>query len=709
MDTIKLLLVEDNPVDVTLFQKLLKKGKSGMYEIDVVGSLADALRALRRRKADAVILDLNLPDSKGFDTFRALRLDNPQAAIIVLTGEDDERMALQAVQAGAQDYIVKGELNDKSLGRAIRYAIERQSAETRISQLNSDLEKRIIELAGKNKELDKLSSILKLARDQALQAATFRSEFVAKMSHEIRTPIAAILGTMELLETTELTDEQRDLVQIVTASADSLLKVINEVLDYSKLESGEVELETKDFSPVRVIEGTADLVSDAAASKGLSMMSFIDPGVPEMLKGDPVRIRQILLNFLGNAIKFTNRGEITVQATREAFDESTYVIRFSVMDTGSGLSEEDIAQLFGPYAQIADGHTGLGLAISKRLIELMGGQIGVESEEGRGSTFWFSLRMTRSGKKFVDSLPLPSMASELVGLRVLVADDNKSTRYIMQTYLKAARFQVSTAASGDEALEMLRHAKQSELPYSVAIIGLTRGDGSVKLAHEIQEDPTISRTRLIYLSPTNNLGTGDELWQKGFTSYLSKPVRQASLIASVLDVMYGNYDTEVEIPESEDTSEFELNDEAKGVVPSAPKSILVAEDNKFLQQVLKRTLKLLGYKCDIAKNGTEAVSKHAKGDYALILMDCQMPLMDGYEATKKIREKEAPEKKHTPIVAMTASTQKAVRDKCFDCGMDHFLAKPVTMEHLQQVIAVLSKSAFLPLDEATENLDKKEE
>ena len=701
--TIKLLLIEDNPLDAKLFQRLLDRSSRTSYKLEFAGTLSDAFEFLESNgDIDAIVIDLNLPDSQGLDTFRAVRLKHPNLPLIVLTADDDDRLALKAVQAGAQDYIVKGDLSPMFLGRAIRYAIERQSSESRIHQLNHDLEKRVLDLAAANKNLDRLSHGLSLARDEAVQAAAYKSEFVAKMSHEIRTPIAAVLGTIDLLKTTDLNEEQKDLVEIIHASAESLLNSVSDVLDYSKLESGQVELEVKDFSPVRLLEGTADLVSQSASKKGLSIMSFVDPYIPEMLQGDPVRIRQILLNLLGNAIKYTKRGEVCVQATKESYDDLSMLVRFSVIDTGPGLSENDIANLFQPFSEAnaqtnesGDG-AGLGLTISKRLVELMGGQMGVESDEGRGSTFWFSIRLRRStNKKFLEALPLPSMASDLIGLRVLVADDTKSTRQIIQSYLKAARFHTSAAANSEEALEMLRHARQKDTPYDVAIIGLAKKDGSVKLAKEIQDDPTISRTRLVYLTQQNQNVEQDDLWKTGFSSCLTKPVRQAALIASIFDVMYGMLDNEIDTHEDEDetteTKEVESPDVPAKVRRDQAKKmkVLVAEDNKFLLQVMKRTLKHLGYTVDLAANGSEAVKKHASGEYGLILMDCQMPIMNGYEATSAIRKAEDG-KSRTPIVAMTASIQKSVREKCFECGMDDFLSKPVTIEQLQKVLSVLT-------------------
>ncbi len=701
--TIKLLLIEDNPLDAKLFQRLLDRSSRTSYKLEFAGTLSDAFQFLESNgDIDAIVIDLNLPDSQGLDTFRAVRLKHPNLPLIVLTADDDDRLALKAVQAGAQDYIVKGDLSPMFLGRAIRYAIERQSSESRIHQLNHDLEKRVLDLAAANKNLDRLSHGLSLARDEAVQAAAYKSEFVAKMSHEIRTPIAAVLGTIDLLKTTELNEEQKDLVEIIHASAESLLNSVSDVLDYSKLESGQVELEVKDFSPVRLLEGTADLVSQSASKRGLSIMSFVDPYIPEMLQGDPVRIRQILLNLLGNAIKYTKRGEVCVQATKESYDDLSMLVRFSVIDTGPGLSENDIANLFQPFSEAnaqtnesGDG-AGLGLTISKRLVELMGGQMGVESDEGRGSTFWFSIRLRRStNKKFLEALPLPSMASDLIGLRVLVADDTKSTRQIIQSYLKAARFHTSAAANSEEALEMLRHARQKDTPYDVAIIGLAKKDGSVKLAKEIQDDPTISRTRLVYLTQQNQNVEQDDLWKTGFSSCLTKPVRQAALIASIFDVMYGMLDNEIDRHEDEEETTESKEVEAPDLPvkvrrdQSKKMKVLVAEDNKFLLQVMKRTLKHLGYTVDLATNGSEAVKKHASGEYGLILMDCQMPIMNGYEATSAIRKAEDG-KGRTPIVAMTASIQKSVREKCFECGMDDFLSKPVTIEQLQKVLSVLS-------------------
>lgn len=707
--TIKLLLIEDNPLDAKLFQRLLDRSSRAPYKVALAGTLNEGFEYLESTgDVDAIVIDLNLPDSQGLDTFRAVRLKYPNLPLIVLTADDDERLALKAVQAGAQDYIVKGELSPVLLGRAIRYAIERQSSETKIHQLNHDLEKRVLDLAAANKDLDRLSHGLSLARDEAMQAASYKSEFVAKMSHEIRTPIAAVLGTIDLLKTTQLNEEQKDLVEIINAAAESLLNSVSDVLDYSKLESGQVELEVKDFSPVRLLEGTADLVSQSATKKGLSIMSFIDPYIPEMLQGDPVRIRQILLNLLGNAIKYTKRGEVCVQATKESYDDLSMLVRFSVIDTGPGLSEADIANLFKPFASTPDSESGegagLGLTISKRLVELMGGQMGVESDEGRGSTFWFSIRLKRStNKKFLEALPLPSMASDLIGLRVLIADDTKSTRTVIQSYLKAARFHTSAAANAEEALEMLRHARQKDTPYDVAIIGLSKKDGSVKLAREIQDDPTISRTRLIYLTQQNQLVDNEDLWKIGFSSYLNKPVRQAALVASIFDVMYGTLDAEAvttDDDESAETKEIETVDAPPKVRKEQSKKIkiLVAEDNKFLLQVMKRTLKHLGYAVELATNGSEAVKKHAASEYGLILMDCQMPIMNGYEATSAIRKAEAG-KRHTPIVAMTASIQKKVRDQCFDCGMDDFLSKPVTIEQLQKVLSLLAHGGNITEDE----------
>ncbi len=684
---LKILLIEDNPVDARLFEKLLTRSNDGPFYVEVATELDYGLESLERSPASAVVLDLGLPDSQGMDTFRAVHSRHPSIPIIVLSGDDDETMAVQAVQAGAQDYLMKGELNPSQLARAIRYAIERQAQETRINQLNSDLEKRIIDLADANRELDLLSQTLTLARDQALQASAYKSEFVARMSHEIRTPISAVIGTIELLKITQLDHEQQELVNIIDASADCLLTVVNEVLDYSKLEAGKVQLEYSDFSLVSLIESTTDLMAPVAAKKNISMMVYVDP-VLNVVNGDPVRCRQILLNLLGNAVKFTDKGEIIVRATRESVDESTMLVRFSVADTGKGMSEDATKRLFQPFVQVGgevrtDG-TGLGLTISKRLVEMMNGQIGMRSIPDKGSTFWFSLRLKHAIPGSVtDSLPLRAMAPDLAGLRVLVVDDSENASQILQSYLKAAGFRTACAASADEGLEMLRHNAFKDQPFEVAIIDLKGIDGALKMASEIGEDPTISRTRLIFLTSLSHGLPNQDLWRKGFSSYLTKPVRQSALVASILDVTFG----------SMDTSDIIVATDAHGhssnwqTAESHQKTILVAEDNTFLQKVITKVLKRLGYAADVAVNGAQAVEKVKTGHYALVLMDCQMPIMDGFEAARTIRSAEKDGSKRIPIVAMTASVRQSDRDLCMESGMDAFLSKPVTMEKLQQVLA----------------------
>ena len=693
------LLIEDNPADARLFEKLLAKKQDIRFDVTSISSLEKGLAWLEDHTADAVVLDLGLPDSNGLDTFRAVRSKYSELPIIVLSGLDDESVAVQAVQAGAQDYLVKGELTTSYLARAIRYAVERQAAESRIYQLNSDLENRIIDLAAANEELDSLSKSLVLARDQALQASAYKSEFVAKMSHEIRTPLSAVLGTIELLNSTELNQEQDELVQLIRSSADCLLTVVNEVLDYSKLEAGKVELEPIDFSIVTLIETTVDLMIAAARKKGITMMSYIEPSL-NVAHGDLIRIRQILLNLIGNAIKFTERGEITVRATRESIDKTSLMVRFTVTDTGEGMSDNAMSKLFQPFVQIGSKKanvpgTGLGLTICKRLVELMGGQIGVRSTVGKGSTFWFSVRLKRAQTLSVtEGLPLRSMVpKKLFGLRVLVCDSNENSRQIIHSYLESSGFNSATAASAGEAMEMLTHASFHDRPIDIIIIDLGDFESAVKLSSDIQGDPTISQTRMIFL--TSKRVPGQEVWREGFSSYITKPVRQSSLLSAILDVTVGSLpDTELMVEHSPEDVEslkvFSRSDDLE------KKTILVVEDNKFLQTVVTKVLQKLGYSVEVAANGREAVEMNSLRKYDLILMDCQMPELDGYEATRQIRlmEKERAEAEdspleRTPIVAMTASVRESDRQLCSECGMDDFLNKPATMDQLKRVLSNL--------------------
>lgn len=699
MQGFRVLLIESNQDDLRLFSHLIETGSRSEFEVIAVDDLARGMEALVKKEIDALILDLALPGAEELDTFRLIRTRYPQLPIILIANSQDERLASEAIQSGAQDYFLKSELSASLLARAIRYAIERQAQETKITSLNDDLERRIIELACANQELDTLSKNLTLARDQALQASSYKSEFLARMNHDIRTPLSSSIGAVELLKSTELDADQKELLDLVEGSNASLLKIVNQDLNYANMEASEVGLDYTDFSMVKLVEDAAELMAPLAVRKGISMMTYIDPVITSLL-GDPVRVKQILLNLISNAAKFTEKGEILIRATRESYDQESVLVRIAVIDTGCGIEEENIKEYFdrqlptdigsdgdseyeqnAGFAELRHSNSGLGLAISKQLVDMMGGQIGATSIPEKGSTFWFSIRF-RKGRpvRKIDAIPLHAMVSNsLAGYRILVVDGSDNARIISRSYLLAAGFKATAAASAGEALEILRHASSQEEPFQVAIIDLDDSKHSVALADEIQKDPSISRTRLIYMTSKRQPAT--ELWSRGFSSYLTKPLRQTALISSIVDVTLG----QVEEP---DKPKDRKEGNGKKSLKEGTK-ILVVEDNSYLQVVVGKVLHRLGCQVDRAENGKEAVDLQAANNYSLILMDCQMPVMDGFEATRRIREREKDSSIRTPIVAMTASIRQSDREACMRAGMDDFLSKPVTIDKLQEVLSSL--------------------